>query len=92
MNVMDERNDRLDLVLEVDGTIRDAAQPQDTNRTAVGRPWIGIHFECCGVYTRVYRQPADARYEGRCPKCGVRVNLRVGPDGIASRTFVARPG
>lgn len=54
------------------------------------RPWVGIQFECCGVYTRIYRSPNAREYRGRCPRCGSEVTLRVGPDGTASRFFSAR--
>jgi hypothetical protein len=53
------------------------------------RPYVGILFECCGVYARVYRQPDQLHYSGRCPKCLRKVRLRVGKDGINSRLFRA---
>ncbi len=55
-----------------------------------GRPWIGIHFECCGVYTRVYRHPDSRRYLARCPSCGRSITIRVAPDGMQGRFFRAR--
>ena len=88
---MSEGREKLDLVLETDGTLRDAGEAAATRGTGGGRPWIGIHFQCCGVYTRVYRERDATCYEGRCPKCAASVSLRVGPDGVASRVFTARP-
>ena len=55
-----------------------------------GRPWLGIQFECCGVYARVYRNPEATAYEGRCPHCLRTVKLRVGPGGTNSRFFKAQ--
>jgi len=55
------------------------------------RPWIGIYFECCGVYARVFRRREDQQYEGRCPRCGLSVGVAVGPDGVSARLFRARP-
>jgi hypothetical protein len=55
------------------------------------RPWVGIQFECCGVYARVYRAPEAKFYESRCPRCGLPVKLRVGPDGVSTRFFRAGP-
>lgn len=60
------------------------AQPADA------RPYIGILFECCRVYARIYRQPDGKMYEGRCPKCLRTVRVRVGKDGTTSRLFRAQ--
>lgn len=54
------------------------------------RPYIGILFDCCGVYARVYRRAEARVYEGRCPKCLAQVRVRVGPHGVAARIFRAR--
>ena len=54
------------------------------------RPYIGIHFECCGVYARVYRRHDQTTYAGRCPRCLRPVRVRVGPDGTNTRLFRAR--
>jgi hypothetical protein len=56
---------------------------------AVGRPWVGIHFECCNVYNRVYRNAEGTAYMGCCPRCLKKVRLAVGPRGVASRFFTA---
>ena len=88
---MGEKQKRLDIVLESDGTLRDASATPASAEQAGDRPWIGIHFQCCGIYTRVYRQREATSYEGRCPRCAAKVSLRVGPDGVASRVFTARP-
>ncbi|GAB4551684.1 MAG: hypothetical protein Tsb0013_13830 [Phycisphaerales bacterium] len=51
------------------------------------RPFLGIHFRCCRVYGRLYKTPAGDRYVGRCPKCGVQVDARVGEGGTSRRFF-----
>ncbi len=56
---------------------------------AARRPWLGILFDCCRVYARVYRSPDGRFYRGRCPKCLRQVRLRVGPEGTAERFFRA---
>lgn len=53
------------------------------------RRYIGILFECCGVYQRVYRREGQRVYEGRCPRCLRSVRVRVGPDGTEQRLFRA---
>ena len=54
-----------------------------------GRRFIGIHFICCDVYTRVYVNREETAYEGNCPKCAKRVRLRIGPGGTDARFFTA---
>ena len=41
----------------------------DDGDTSGVRPYIGVYFECCGVYARIYRQPHQRVYRGRCPRC-----------------------
>ena len=53
------------------------------------RPWVGIRFDCCGVYTRVYRNREGTVYHGRCPRCLKTVTLRVGEGGTDARFFIA---
>ena len=62
--------------------------PADDPSTA-GRPYIGILFDCCGVYARVYRRADRPIYRGRCPKCLRAVRVRVGKDGVTTRLFRA---
>jgi hypothetical protein len=53
------------------------------------RSFVGIHFACCDVYTRVYVNRARTAYEGNCPKCSKPIRLRIGPGGTDSRFFTA---
>lgn len=53
------------------------------------RPFLGVHFKCCNVYTRVYRDMGGGVYRGACPKCGRTVRFRVGEGGSSARFFEA---
>lgn len=51
------------------------------------RKFIGIRFNCCGVYVRIYVNRDGTAYEGRCPKCFKPVKLKIGPGGTDHRFF-----
>ena len=71
--------------LDIEG-LEDEAAPVSGRKP---RAWLGIHFDCCGVYTRIYRNRAGTAYEGVCPRCARRVVVRVGEGGTDARFFVA---
>ena len=62
-------------------------QPSSTSLT--GRPWLAIQWKCCSTYSRVYRNAAGDAYDGRCPRCGKPVRVKVGEGGTSSRFFEA---
>ncbi|HWB08027.1 MAG TPA: hypothetical protein VG826_02195 [Pirellulales bacterium] len=63
--------------------------PEPGGGASASRPFVGIHFACCDVYTRVYVNRKATAYQGNCPKCSKRVRLRIGPGGTDSRFFTA---
>lgn len=74
--------------LDING-LSDETATAGSRGAADGRPWVGIHFDCCGIYTRVYRNREGTAYVGVCPRCTRRVRLKVGPNGTSARFFVA---
>ena len=52
--------------------------------------FIGVLFECCNVYRRVYINKGRNAYEGSCPKCNGEVKVKIGPEGTETRFFSAR--
>jgi hypothetical protein len=61
------------------------------NRSAhTRRKWIGVRFDCCNAYARIYRSKDGKAYEGRCPHCLRKVRVRIGPGGTDARFFAAQ--
>jgi len=79
--VTDPRDYKLDL-----STKPEQGDPDASAKSA--RPYISVHFACCGVYQRIYRSNDGKRYEGHCPRCARPVRFVVGPGGTDARQFV----
>jgi len=54
------------------------------------KKFLGIMFECCNIYQRIYLNKEGNAYEGHCPRCFAEVKALIGADGSASRFFRAR--
>jgi hypothetical protein len=79
-------SDPRDYKLDVAGLGR--AEPSGEGEGATPRPFLGVKFNCCGVYQRVYRSADGRFYRGRCPRCMRAVEFKVGEGGSDSRFFV----
>lgn len=51
------------------------------------RPFLGITFECCRVYWRIYLTKDRKRFAGHCPRCGTPVSVPVGPGGSKDQFY-----
>ena len=78
-----------DYVVEIAGLQQPAPPHSNVSNRLRDRPWVSVRWNCCGVYSRVYRNAAATAYEGRCPRCTAPVRAAIGPGGTSSRVFEA---
>ncbi len=79
-----------DYIVDIDGLAgsRDA-HVQPVNAALRGRPWLSVHWKCCGAYSRIYRNRAGDAYAGACPRCGKPVRAAIAANGTHTRFFEA---
>ena len=79
-----------DYILKIEGLASpDNRQESQQQQSLRGRPWIAVNWQCCSVYSRIYRNRAGSAYEGRCPKCGTQAKANIGSGGTNNRFFNA---
>ena len=64
--------------------------PRPRQETEASRRFVGVHFNCCDVYTRIYINHEQSAYVGHCPRCAKRVRMAIGPGGTDSRFFTVK--
>lgn len=79
---MPEKGRQLDLT--------SAAGPQIAGQAENKNRFLGIHFTCCDVYSRVYPNCENTAYVGHCPRCAKPIRLQIGSGGTDSRFFTAQ--
>ncbi|GMW02835.1 MAG: hypothetical protein AMXMBFR84_39710 [Candidatus Hydrogenedentota bacterium] len=52
------------------------------------RPFLGVRFNCCGVYSRIYLNRTGTAFAGHCPRCAAPLTIKVGPGGSDSKFWV----
>ena len=60
---------------------------EEGNNENKKRPYLGIWFECCNVYGRLYKSKDGKTYRGRCPRCLRQAIVRIGGEGTNRRFF-----
>jgi len=58
-------------------------------RTPERRPFLGMYFKCCHVYSRIYVNKERTAFVGWCPKCAGKVEVKISPTGSNSKFFSA---
>ncbi len=56
---------------------------EDSNQRI--KRFLGVMFECCHVYRRIYINRQGSAYEGACPRCGRRAVVRIAAGGSNCR-------
>ena len=78
-----------DYIVDIGGIQAGHPAPADKAPPQGDRRWLGVRFECCDVYSRIYRNHKQTAYVGHCPRCGRPVRVRIGPGGTTARFFRA---
>lgn len=67
-------------------------QDDENQKNPEGRKFIGVKFDCCGAYARVYHNAQHNAYMGRCPRCLKAIKVQVDPSRAttSNRFFKAK--
>lgn len=74
--------DDKDLDIDLEDEIK---EPKKTQQ----RKYLGIMFQCCNVYGRIYKNREGTAYVGKCPKCFKNIVIPIGNGGTDKRFFNA---
>jgi hypothetical protein len=64
--------------------------PTRSDDALAGRRFVGVKFECCATYARIYINREDTDNVGNCPRCAKQVRLKIGAGGTEARFFTVR--
>ncbi|GHT44495.1 hypothetical protein FACS189454_02040 [Planctomycetales bacterium] len=79
----------IDLVSEPEPSKPEATPAPTDVATPTERKFVGVRFNCCGIYIRIYVNKEGTAYEGHCPKCFKPIRLKIGSGGTNNRFFDA---
>ena len=86
---MAEKGQHLDLSSGAEPPASRLVASSSESQPGPGGKFLGVHFVCCDVYSRVYPNREQTAYEGCCPRCGKRVEFQIGDGGTDARFFQA---
>lgn len=61
----------------------------EENEEQKKRAYLGIMFNCCNAYGRIYKNKDNTAYVGHCPRCMRSIRVPVGDGGTNERFFNA---
>ena len=82
MATRDMKGKRLDLSSDSPAAEGECAE-------SMKRRFLGLRFDCCGVYTRIYINREQNAYSGHCPKCSRTIQINAGPSRTDEQFFTA---
>lgn len=58
----------------------------EEEKTREPKKFLGIYFECCKIYGRLYQNKEGTHYVGRCPRCMVPLKVPIGDSSNPNAT------
>lgn len=59
------------------------------NKDRPKKPFLGMYFKCCRVYSRLYLNKQQTAFVGWCPKCAAKAEVKISAEGSSEKFFIA---